>query len=176
MFWFTREKVATNVATALVPIMQAVFRGTGRTDPQLFSNPFLCGFLSGSCFALASVFSGRQLNPRDTGDIQIRVFKKLVGQEWQVATDYMLKYMKLADKDCARGSEAAQGFWAVSYGLIDLDSDPLLRTFREKAKAIPEHNRALGIEPPRDENESVATLMMTNIVEEIVDGQPWDAV
>lgn len=57
--------------------------------------------------------------------------------------------MKLVDKDCARGSEAAQGLWAVSYGLIDLDSDPLLRTFREKAKAIPEQNIALGIEPPR---------------------------
>lgn len=65
MFWFTREKVANDVAAALVPIMQAVFRGTGRTDPQLFSNPFLCGFLAGSCFALASVFSGRRLEPRD---------------------------------------------------------------------------------------------------------------
>lgn len=33
-----------------------------------------------SCFALASVFSGRRLEPRDTGDIQVRVFKKLVGR------------------------------------------------------------------------------------------------
>lgn len=77
-----------------------------------------------SCFALASVFSGRRLEPRDTGDIQVRVFKEAGGQEWQVATDYTLKYMKLSDNDCARGSEAAQGLWAVSYGLIDLDSDP----------------------------------------------------
>lgn len=34
-----------------------------------------------SCFALASVFSGCRLEPRDTRDIQVRVFKKLLGQE-----------------------------------------------------------------------------------------------
>ena len=175
MLYYKREKLATNIATAMVPVLQAVFRSTGRTDAQLFDKSFLSGFLSGSCFALAAVFSGQPLSPRDTGDIQVRVLRKLVGEQWQVVSDYVLKYIKLGDADCVRGSEAAQGFWAVSYGLIDLDSDSLLRRFREKAKSVPQYTKDVGLAPPQDENEAVASLMMTHILEEITEGKAWDA-
>lgn len=176
MLWYKREQLATEIATAMAPVMQAVFRSTGRTDVQLFGNPFLCGFVSGSFFALRSILSTIPVNPNDVGDIEVRVFKKLIGGEWQTASDHLLRYIKLGDRDCVRGSEAAQGFWAVSYALIELDSDALLREFRKKSESVYSNNKMLGLESPRNENEAVASLMMTHILEEIAGGQAWDEI
>ena len=141
MLWFKREKIATDIATTLAPFMQSVFSGIGTTDSSLFNDPFLCGFLSGSCFALSSMATGGKLSSADSGDIQIRVYKKLIGEQWKTACDYTLKYMKLGDNNCVRGTEASHRYWAVTYGLSDLNSDPLFRALRQQAKAVGEHNK-----------------------------------
>ncbi|MFW6002579.1 MAG: hypothetical protein ACOCQD_04495, partial [archaeon] len=142
---------------------------------QEYENPFLSGFITQSSNYLYEIFSGEKLDPKIIGEIQVKLLKEIYGGLWKDAYNEILEYMKNNNLKFNRGAEAASCLWGVVYSIIDLDSDPALKSFKEHKDSAYNFSKQLGLDPPRNEREAVSILITNGILEEINGKREWDS-
>lgn len=156
----------------VVSSCELAFRHRGK---EFKDSAFFVAFMSQSVYNLTIMLEGKKLGERDSGDVLMQVFEYFFGNDAHMLLN-MARRRGLDDQEILRGSDAAYAFWGVWDGRIQEGYDSTINHFFIKAREAPGSYLAeVGMSEASDAQKE-AMLMLSAIQEEMVSGEPWDAI
>lgn len=172
MFFNSKKKMATEIAVAIENSLRPAFVFTEYLQDGQFKPPFgfwTDNYIIGFTHQLAAMFikfdfGGDRWSPEKKGEVIIRTFEKLCGDDWRQLLNTVRDHAHAENKnqEFERGTnDATTMYLAVTGRLKPDDPDPILAQAKSLAASMHGSGEVLGIESSNASSLGGAISMLT---------------
>lgn len=172
MFFNSKKKIANEIAVAIENSLRPAFILTEYLQDGKFKPPFgfwMDDYIIGFTHQLTALFikfdfNGDRWPPEKKGEVIIRVFENLCGDDWRQVLNTVRDYAHAENKnqEFIRGTnDAATMYLAVTGRLKPDDPDPILAEAKSLAASMHGTGEALGVESSDSTSLGGAVSMLT---------------
>ncbi len=127
-------KAAEAAKQAVSSLLAGTALPVNAVKPEVWSDPYVVGFITMTAMAFANITSGKQLSPDEMGTVLLQVYESVPASSSTALQDAAMRYGSTGDHRYQEGMRAADKCVAFFHGVAPPDDDPDMESARRLAR------------------------------------------